>query len=70
MQTTLVLSHRRVLSFGSPIRPHSAFSQGLKGNHTKNSLAFPLRSDGAPRLRPPAARRSSKVVRNSAGSET
>jgi hypothetical protein len=41
---------RRVLSFGSPIRPHSVRFRGLPDNHTKGHSAFPLRADGAPRL--------------------
>jgi hypothetical protein len=41
---------RRVLSFGSPIRPHSVRFQDLPDNHTKGHSAVPLRADGAPRL--------------------
>jgi len=56
--------HRRVLSFGSPIRPHSASTQELQWNHTKNSLAFPLRSDGAPRLgHPPMKQQQNELTR-------
>jgi acyl-CoA thioesterase I len=43
IQTSFILLHRRVLSYGSPIRPHSGLS-------TARPFLHPLRADGAPRL--------------------
>jgi hypothetical protein len=55
IQTTFLMFHRRVLSFGSPIRPHSASSQGLQRNHTKKLLGLSVAVGwGAP---PAATRR-------------